>query len=100
MNTDQLLEKVGPLIPLVTSYGLRILGVLVALWVSFGASNWLQHRVTGGLRQRKFDETLSIFFGSVLRWMILVAAVLACLSLFGIETTSFAAIIGAAGLAV
>jgi small conductance mechanosensitive channel len=100
MNTAILIEKVGPLVPLVTSFGLRILGVLVALWVSFKVSNWLQQRVTSGLRQRRFDETLSIFFGSVLRWMVLIAAVLACLSLFGIETTSFAAIIGAAGLAV
>ncbi len=97
---DHLLGKVDVLIPLITSVGLRILGVLVALWVSFKASNWLQQHVTSGLRQRQFDETLSLFFGSVLRWMVLVAAVLACLSLFGIETTSFAAIIGAAGLAV
>src|SRR4051794_35455351 len=88
------------MIPLATAYGVRIVGVLVAIWVSFKVAGWLQHRVTSGLRSRKFDETLAIFFGNVLRWLILVAAVLACLSVFGIETTSFAAIIGAAGLAV
>jgi small conductance mechanosensitive channel len=88
------------LLPLVTAYGLRIVGVLVALWASFKVAGWLQRRITGTLRHRNFDETLSIFFGNVLRWMVLVAAVLACLSIFGIETTSFAAIIGAAGLAV
>jgi small conductance mechanosensitive channel len=97
MDTDGLLAT---LVPLITSYGLRVLGVLVAIWVSFRVAGWLQNRVTSTLRARKFDDTLSIFFGNVLRWTILVAAVLACLSLFGIETTSFAAIIGAAGLAV
>jgi small conductance mechanosensitive channel len=97
MNTEKLVET---LVPLVTSYGLRIIGVLAAVWLSFRIAGWLQHRVTHTLRARKFDETLSIFFGNLLRWMILVASLLACLSVFGIETTSFAAIIGAAGLAV
>jgi small conductance mechanosensitive channel len=97
VNTDKLIETV---LPLATSYGLRILGVLFAVWMSFRIAGWLQHRVTNTLRGRKFDETLSIFFGNLLRWLILVASVLACLSVFGIETTSFAAIIGAAGLAV
>lgn len=88
------------LLPIITTYGIRILGVLIAVWVSFRVAGWLQHAVTGGLRKRKFDETLSIFFGNIIRWLLLVAAVLACFSVFGIETTSFAAIIGAAGLAV
>ena len=96
MDTD----KFAALVPLITAYGLRIVGVLVALWASFKVAGWLQRRVTGSLRRRNFDETLSIFFGNVMRWLVLVAAVLACLSIFGIETTSFAAIIGAAGLAV
>jgi small conductance mechanosensitive channel len=97
MDTDRLLET---LVPLITAYGLRVLGVIAAIWISFIVAGWLQHRVTDTLRARKFDETLSIFFGNILRSLILVAAVLACLSIFGIETTSFAAIIGAAGLAI
>jgi small conductance mechanosensitive channel len=96
LDTDRLLA----LLPLVTAYGLRIVGVLFAIWLSFKVAGWLQHRVTDGLRSRKFDETLSIFFGNMLRWLILVASMLACLSVFGVETTSFAAVIGAASLAV
>jgi small conductance mechanosensitive channel len=97
MNTEKLIES---LVPLATTYGLRIIGVLVALWFALRVASWLQHRVTGTLRQRKFDETLSVFFGSLLRWLVVVGAVLACLGVFGIETTSFAAVIGAASLAV
>jgi small conductance mechanosensitive channel len=97
LNTDHLLET---MVPLVTAYGLRIVGVLAAIWLSFRVAGWLQHRVTDGLRNRRFDETLSIFFGNLLRWLILVASMLACLSVFGVETTSFAAVIGAASLAV
>ena len=57
MDTNKLLETV---VPLVTTYGVRIVGVLVAIWASFTVAGWLKRRVTGGLRQRKFDETLSL----------------------------------------
>jgi small conductance mechanosensitive channel len=97
MKTDWSLETLAPL---AASYGLRTMGVLVALWLSFVVARWVQVHVTRGLSSRKFDQTLAIFFGNLLRWMILIASLLACLSLFGIETTSFAAIIGAAGLAI
>jgi small conductance mechanosensitive channel len=93
-------RSVEALVPLAAAYGLRVLGVLLAIWVSFKVAGWLQHSVTRGLRSRNFDETLAIFFGNLLRWLVLIASMLACLSVFGIETTSFAAIIGAAGLAV
>jgi small conductance mechanosensitive channel len=88
------------LLPTLADYAVRVIGVLLAFWVSFKLAGWLSDRLTTGLRARKFDETLSVFFGNLTRWVILVAAILACLSVFGIETTSFAAILGAAALAV
>ena len=87
-------------LPILITYGLRCLGVLFAVWVAFKLAGWLQSRTTSVLLSRQFDATLSIFFGSLIRWLIIAAAVVACLGVFGIETTSFAALIGAAGLAV
>ena len=43
---------------------------------------------------------LTKFFGNIARYLVLIMSVLACLSAFGIETTSFAAVLGAAGLAI
>jgi small conductance mechanosensitive channel len=88
------------LLPQLTDYAVKIVGVLFAIWVSFKVGAWLGGRIEAQLKARKFDVTLSTFFGSVMRWLIVVAAVVACLGVFGIETTSFAAIIGAAGLAI
>ena len=48
----------------------------------------------------KFDETLTKFLAKLVRWGILLLVGLSCLSYFGVETTSFAAVIGAAGLAI
>ena len=66
---------------------------------------WIAARIVAGIVQRalnkaKFDETLTKFFAKMARWAILLMGVLGCLSIFGFETTSFAAVIGAAGLAV
>jgi small conductance mechanosensitive channel len=97
MDTNKLLVVV---IPFITTFGIRVIGVIAVIWIAIKIAGGLQNGVTRGLRQRKFDETLSIFFGNMLRWLVIVGTVLACLSLFGIETTSFAAVIGAAGLAV
>ncbi len=52
------------------------------------------------LEARKFDVTLSRFFGNMLRYLIILGAVLGCLGVFGVETTSFAAVIGGATLAI
>ncbi|MCA9705966.1 MAG: mechanosensitive ion channel family protein [Myxococcales bacterium] len=93
-------ETLKELIPTLIDYGVRIVGVLFALWLSFRVARWAQERVVASLKKRSFDQALTLFFGSLVRWLLIVAAVLACLSVFGIETTSFAAILGAASLAV
>jgi small conductance mechanosensitive channel len=50
--------------------------------------------------RRGLDPTLGKFFGNLLRWFILLGVLLGCLGAFGIETTSFAALLASAGLAI
>jgi len=83
-----------------TYYGLRVAFVLILLFLAFTISGWLSSIVGRGLRRVRFDETLTRFISKLVRWIILLMAGLACLSYFGVQTTSFAALIGAAGLAV
>ena len=74
--------------------------LLIGLFVAWMISAWLAGAVRLALRRVDFDETLTLFLAKLVRWGILLLALLAALSYFGIETTSFAAVIGAAGLAV
>lgn len=83
-----------------STIGAKVLGVLLAIWLAFRLARWLESRVTATLEARNFDKALSIFFGSAVRWLLIVMAILGCLGVFGVETTSFAAVIGAASLAV
>ncbi len=83
-----------------TYYGLRVTFVLVLMILAWTVSSWASAVVRTGLRRVKFDETLTKFLAKLVRWGILLLVGLSCMSYFGVETTSFAAVIGAAGLAI
>ena len=80
--------------------GLRAIYVLVLLTLAWTLSSWVSSVVRSALTRVKFDETLTLFMSRLVRWTILLLAALSCLSYFGVQTTSFAALIGAAGLAI
>ena len=84
----------------VVEYAVRIAGVLLLLFVARIVAGWLRGMVVRGLERSEFDVTLTKFFGKLAYYAVLILSVLACLSVFGVETTSFAAVIAAAGLAI
>ncbi|NBC16447.1 MAG: mechanosensitive ion channel [Bacteroidetes bacterium] len=87
-------------IDLVTQYAVKIGGAILFLliaWIIAGAVGRFTRR---SLEKSKLDLTLTKFFGNLAKYVVLIMALVACLGIFGIETTSFAAVIGAAGLAI
>jgi small conductance mechanosensitive channel len=82
------------------TWGIRIVGVLVLLLVAWIMAGWFSRLCVRGMAKARIDETLTRFVGSLIRWVIILLALLACVGAFGIPTTSFAAVIGAAGLAI
>ena len=52
------------------------------------------------MQSRKLDTTVTHFVGGILKYTILVFVVIAALGRVGVQTASFVAIIGAAGLAI
>jgi small conductance mechanosensitive channel len=81
-------------------YGAQALLAIILMALAWTFSGWASIAVRSALGRIKFDETLSIFLAKFLRWTILLLGAMASLSYFGIQTTGFAAIIGAAGLAI
>lgn len=79
----------------------NITSAIVIVVLAFVLSRWLSMRIRKlGRRWRRFDPTLFNFLGNITRYAILVFAGLFVMNTFGIKTTSFVAIIGAAGLAI
>lgn len=81
-------------------WGTKVLGVIVILFAAFVIAGWVKSALVRRLTKVGFDATLTKFLGSMSRWAIVLFAILGCLGMFGIETTSFAAVIGGASLAV
>ncbi len=81
--------------------GLKIIGAIVA-WI---VGRWLISLAVGlvgkGLdRAGKLDPTLVKYLKSILSVLLTIVLILAILGLFGVETTSFAALLAGAGLAI
>lgn len=86
---------------LLTAFGLNLIYAVVILVVAFWFSGRVQMRVsTLSRRHKQIDDTLFQFLATVLRYAILIVAVIFVLNRFGIQTTSLIAILGAAGLAI
>jgi small conductance mechanosensitive channel len=88
------------IVPFVTTYGLRVLGAIVILIAGKIAAGVCADILRRVLERAKTDRALVGFLTSLVRYAVLAFAVIAALAKFGIQTTSFVAIIGAAGLAV
>lgn len=91
--TQVIIEYVG-------RFGFKIL-CAVALWIVGGLLiNLIFKLAERGMIARKVDPTLISYTEAGLRGVLRIALIIAILSVFGIETTSFAAIIAAAGVAI
>jgi small conductance mechanosensitive channel len=85
---------------LVSTWGLRVVGALAVLIIGWIVAKTIRGSVRKALRRSRLDETLVPFISSLVYYLVLTFVVLAVLRLFGLETTSLIAVLGAAGLAV
>ncbi len=80
--------------------GGKLIGALLLWIVGRTIIRWVRALARHNLEKRKLDVTLVRYLDSVLGVVLNMLLLLAALSLFGVETTSFAGIIGAAGVAI
>ncbi|MEO8934845.1 MAG: mechanosensitive ion channel domain-containing protein [Xanthomarina sp.] len=97
MNLENWTEK-G--IEFITLYGLKLVGAIF-IWT---IGSWIIKKLINGARaimiKRDIEVSLQKFLLNILGWTLKILLVLSILSQVGIETTSFAAVLAAAGLAV
>ncbi|MEO1241767.1 MAG: mechanosensitive ion channel domain-containing protein [Pseudomonadota bacterium] len=89
-----MLEKAVAYIPSVVG---ALVVLIVGLWV---AGRVKKIAVSAMGRTGKIDETLGGFLSSLIYYGLVALVIITTLGVFGVPTTSFAAIIGAAGLAI
>lgn len=84
----------------VLAFAIKVLWVIGVFVAGLYGSKIVAGLARRGLERARVDVTLTRFVTNLVRWSILVLVGIACLGAFGIETTSFAALVGAAGLAI
>jgi small conductance mechanosensitive channel len=84
----------------ITGVGLQVLGAIV-LYI---AGRWLISIAVGmvqkGLSRQRLEPTLLRFIGNTISVILNITLVIAILGYFGVQTTSFAALLAGAGLAI
>ncbi|GAA4494140.1 mechanosensitive ion channel domain-containing protein [Pseudaeromonas paramecii] len=81
-------------------YAVNIAAALITLVVGWFVANLFSHGLVRVMNNRRVDVTITGFIGNLVKYTILAFVVIAALSRIGVQTASFVAIIGAAGLAV
>lgn len=97
MDMERVMEEYGPML---IDWASKIVGVLVLFIAAWIVASATRSSLRRALEKRNLDATLTRFLTNTVRWLILIVAATAALGVFGVETTSFAAVLGAMGLAI
>lgn len=84
----------------VTVFGFKLLAALAVFIIGRWLARHLAKVVERLMTKSKVDQTLVVFIGHLTYVALLTFVILAALGQLGIQTTSFIAVLGAAGLAV
>jgi small conductance mechanosensitive channel len=86
-------------IPLVTLFILKVIGALVIWVIGRKVIHVVARLIVRSLRH-PFDQTVAAYIGTAISVLLTIGLILALLGFFGIETTSFAALLAGVGLAI
>jgi len=85
---------------LISVFGLRIVAAVAIYIIGRWAARFMKNLSVRLMTKNKVDPTLISFVGHVIYISLLVFVILAALGQLGIQTTSFIAVIGAAGITI
>jgi len=93
-------KYIDVIINYIMEYGLKVVVAILILIIGI----WLVRKIVKIsqtlMNKNGVDETLQKFLGNLMSWALKILVFITAISQVGVETTSFIAILGAAGLAV
>jgi small conductance mechanosensitive channel len=97
MDVEKTMQTILDVIILV---GFKVVGAIIFYLIGRWLISFAIRLVSGALERQKVDPTLLRYIGTVISVTLNIILVVAILGYFGVETTSFAAILAAAGVAI
>ena len=100
MDTGKFTSWIDQAQPILVAFGLKALGAIAV----FVVGRWLIHMVSrlvsAAMTRQKLDPTVQRYLVSFITVALNIVLVVAILGYFGVETTSFAALVAGAGVAI
>jgi len=100
LSTDKISHYTDTAVELAMAYGPRLILALIVLVLGLWIINRLVRVLGKAMERSSTDPTLTNFFSNLVSIGLKALLLISVASMIGIETTSFIAILGAAGLAV
>lgn len=85
---------------IILEYSPKIFVAFIILLIGLWATSIITKFAKKILKKREVEDTLANFIGNILFWTLRILVFISFISKLGVETSSFVAILGAAGLAV
>ena len=99
--TDNKMESYFDLLKkVILEYSPKIIFAFLILFIGLWATSIITKLIKRVLKKREVEDTLANFVGNLLFWTFRILVFITFISKLGVETSSFVAILGAAGLAV
>lgn len=105
-STGQLWEKISSgnfdqiTLPEIWSIAQPIVVAIVLIVVVLLIAGWARKLTIKATSKARVEITLAKFFGNLVKWAILIMGAVTILQTFGVEATSFAAVVAALGFAI
>jgi len=100
LDPDKASEMLAMVTDLGVEYGIKLIAAIAIFLIGKMAANWVKRMVSRVMKKGGVDQIIIGFTSSIAYIAMMAFVVVAALGQLGIQTTSFIAILGAAGLAV
>ena len=84
----------------ISMYAFKVVAAIAVLIIGKWLAKWISGLIGKALKKSKVDETLTTFLCKLCYYMLMIVVLITAAGQLGIKTTSFLAILGAAGLAI
>jgi small conductance mechanosensitive channel len=100
IETNKLIDFTTEFAKDVSNYAPKFIYAFLLLFVGHFSIKIFKRLINIKIKKREFEPTLSKFLINIVIWLLRILLFVTFISKLGIETTSFVAIVGAAGLAI
>lgn len=100
MDTAKITSWVDQAQPILVAFGLKAIGAIIVFIIGRWLIGLVTRLVGAGMTRQEIDPTVQRYLVSLITVALNIILVVAILGYFGVETTSFAALVAGAGVAI